>query len=93
MRPAADLAPNMSRQGSAPAPAALRESLRIAGERVGGERVIEVRNPYTGAIVGTVPKASVDEVRRAYALAKRFRPTLSRHDRYRILHRAAELLG
>ncbi len=67
--------------------------MRIAGERVGGERVIEVRNPYTGATVGTVPKASVDDVRRAYALAKRFRPTLSRHDRYRILHRAAELLG
>ncbi|MEP6944219.1 MAG: aldehyde dehydrogenase family protein, partial [Betaproteobacteria bacterium] len=76
----------------APAPA-LRESMRIAGERVGGERVIEVRNPYTGATVGTVPQASIEDVRRAYALAKRFRPTLSRHDRYRILHRAAELLG
>src|SRR4030095_12417482 len=52
-----------------------------------------VHNPYPGVIVGTVPKASVDDVRRAFASAKRFRPTLSRHDRYQILHRAAELLG
>ena len=34
------------------------ESMRIAGDLVGGDRVIEVRNPYTGAVVGTVPKAS-----------------------------------
>ena len=37
---------------------ALHEKMRIGGERVGGSRVIEVHNPYTGAVVGTVPKAS-----------------------------------
>ncbi len=40
----------------------LREKMRIAGEHVGGERTIDVRNPYTGALVGTVPKATPDEV-------------------------------
>ena len=47
----------------------LREKMRIAGERVGGGRAVDVRNPYTGALVGTVPKATVDEVRRAFAIA------------------------
>ena len=51
----------------------LNEKMRIGGKLVGGDRVIEVRNPYTGAIVGTVPKASVDDIRHAFAIAKRFK--------------------
>ncbi len=70
----------------------LREKMRIAGEHVGGDRVIDVHNPYTGARVGTVPKATVDEVRRALAIARGYRAELTRHDRYRILHRAAEII-
>jgi aldehyde dehydrogenase (NAD+) len=70
----------------------LNEKMRIGGKLVGGDRVIDVRNPYTGAIVGTVPKASVDDIRHAFAIAKRFKSTLTRHDRYRISHRAAELI-
>lgn len=70
----------------------LHETMRIAGERVGGTRVIDVHNPYTGARVGTVPKATVDDIRRAFAIAKGYRSQLTRHDRYRILHRAAELI-
>ena len=30
----------------------LRQKMRIAGELVGGERTLDVRNPYTGALVG-----------------------------------------
>ncbi len=71
----------------------LREKMRIAGERVGGDRVIDVHNPYTGSLVGTVPRATVDEVRRAFAIARGYRPQLTRHDRYRILYRAAEIIG
>ncbi|HSN46257.1 MAG TPA: phosphonoacetaldehyde dehydrogenase [Casimicrobiaceae bacterium] len=70
----------------------LRATMRIAGAEVGGERSIEVRNPYTGGLVGTVPKAGVDDLRRAFAIARAFRSPLTRHDRYRILHRAAEIL-
>ncbi len=40
--------------------AVLHAKMRIAGELVGGERTIDVRNPYTGQVVGTVPKATVD---------------------------------
>ena len=32
-----------------------REAMRIAGEKVHGDRVIEVRYPYTGEVVATVP--------------------------------------
>jgi phosphonoacetaldehyde dehydrogenase len=70
----------------------LNEKMRVGGQLVGGDRVIEVRNPYTGAIVGTVPKGGVDEIRRAFAIARRFKSALTRHDRYRISHRAAELI-
>ncbi len=70
----------------------LHETMRIAGEHVGGTRVIDVHNPYTGARVGTVPKATADDIRRAIAIARGYRSTLTRHDRYRILHRAAEII-
>jgi putative phosphonoacetaldehyde dehydrogenase len=75
-----------------PAPA-LEESLRIAGEKIRRDRVIEVRHPYTGAVVGTVPKATLDDARRALGIARAYRPTLTRHDRYRILMRAGELVA
>jgi aldehyde dehydrogenase (NAD+) len=70
----------------------LREKMRIAGSQVGGDRSIDVNNPFTGALVGTVPKATVDEIRRAFAIAKGYRSQLTRHDRYRILYRAAEII-
>jgi putative phosphonoacetaldehyde dehydrogenase len=68
------------------------EALRIDGNKLTRDRVIEVTNPYTGDVVGTVPKASVDDVRLAYEVAARYRPTLSRFERASILNRAAELL-
>jgi phosphonoacetaldehyde dehydrogenase len=69
-----------------------RESMRIAGDKVARDRVIEVRNPYSGALVGTVPKATVDDLRRAFAIARAYRPTLTRYQRYDICRRAAELI-
>ena len=78
---------------NAPTAPVRTESLRIAGERVACERSFEVRYPYTGEVVATVPKATVADVRRAFAIAKQFRSALTRHDRYRILMRAGELIG
>lgn len=68
------------------------EALRIGGEKVTRERIIEVFNPYTGDLVGTVPKASLDDVRRAFSIAKQFRSTLTRFERANILDKAAALL-
>ena len=71
---------------------ALDEKMRIGGERVGGKAVLEVRNPYSGAVVGTVPKGTVDDVRRAFAIAKAYKPALTRYQRYEICKRTAELI-
>ncbi len=70
----------------------LHEKMRIAGALVGEERVIEVHNPYTGALVGTVPKASVEDIQRAITLAKRFHSKLSRFDRYKICYSIADAI-
>jgi putative phosphonoacetaldehyde dehydrogenase len=78
---------------NAPLPPIREEGLRIAGEKVATARSFEVRYPYTGEVVGTAPKATVDDVRRALAIASGFRCRLTRHDRYRILMRASEIIA
>jgi phosphonoacetaldehyde dehydrogenase len=79
--------------GEHPGTAAVRrESLRIAGARIATERVSEVFNPYTRAVVGTVARATVSDVRRAIAIARRFRSALTRYERYRICYQTAEAL-
>lgn len=70
-----------------------REAMRIAGERVNSDRVIEVRYPWTGEVVATVPKATVEDVRRAFAIGRAYKPTLTRHERFRILVKAGELIA
>jgi putative phosphonoacetaldehyde dehydrogenase len=69
------------------------EALRIAGEQVRRDRVIEVRFPYTGEVVATVPKATVEDVRRAFRIAREYKPKLTRYERYRILMRAGEIIA
>ena len=75
------------------APTVIHEALRIAGERVQRDRVIEVRHPYSGELVATVPKATLADVRRALQIARDYRPTLTRHERYRILMKAGEIIA
>jgi putative phosphonoacetaldehyde dehydrogenase len=68
------------------------EALRISGEKVARDRVIDVLNPYTGEVEGTVPKATLEDVRRAFAIAQAYRPKLTRFERATILDKAAALL-
>ena len=68
------------------------EPMRIAGERVDGTRRLEVLDPYTGALAGTVPMASIEQVRNAFAQARAYRPRLSRYERYAICQRTAALI-
>jgi putative phosphonoacetaldehyde dehydrogenase len=68
------------------------EAMRIAGERISNPRVIEVFDPFTGDLVGTVPKGTVEDVRRAFAAAAAYRSPLTRYDRAQILRRCAELV-
>ncbi|HXW73651.1 MAG TPA: phosphonoacetaldehyde dehydrogenase [Steroidobacteraceae bacterium] len=68
------------------------ETLRIGGARVATERSREVFNPYTRALVGTVAQAAIEDVRRAIALARAYRPRLTRYERSRICYQAAAAL-
>jgi len=77
----------------APMPSVRHECLRIAGEKVATERSFEVRYPFTGEVIAMAPKATIYDVRRAIETARRYRCRLSRHDRYRILMRAGELIS
>jgi phosphonoacetaldehyde dehydrogenase len=70
-----------------------REALRIAGEKIHRDRTIEVRYPYTGEVVATVPKATVEDVKRALRIAREYQPKLTRYERYRILMRAGEIIA
>jgi aldehyde dehydrogenase (NAD+) len=69
-----------------------QEALRINGQRIQKERVIEVHNPFNGEVIGTVPKADVIDVRQAIEWAKAYRPQLSRYERSNILMRAADIV-
>lgn len=70
------------------------EAMRIAGERLKGPGPgIEVRDPWRGHVIGTVPDASDEDVDRALEGALRYRATLSRAQRADILERAAELVA
>jgi putative phosphonoacetaldehyde dehydrogenase len=76
-----------------PAVAAVRkEGMRIAGKRVDLDEQIEVRNPYNGVVVGTVPAGRAEHVREAFAKAAAYKPKLTRYERQQILLRTAELL-
>jgi aldehyde dehydrogenase (NAD+) len=66
--------------------------MRIAGKKVSAERGFEVLNPYDGSVVGTVPLASVGQIRETYEKVAPYKATLSRHDRSKILRKAAEIL-
>ena len=61
-------------------------------DRANKKGVIEVRNPYNRQVVGSVPKATVAEVRKMIETAHAYKAKLTRHERATILQRAAALL-
>ena len=68
--------------------------MRIAGEKVDGDtgKVVEVYNPYNGELVGTVPRASREQVANAFEIAANYKPTLTRYERQQILSKTAEII-
>ncbi|WFU36504.1 phosphonoacetaldehyde dehydrogenase [Bradyrhizobium brasilense] len=74
-------------------PAVRHEQMRIAGSFVDTDEHVEVFNPYTNRVVGTVPAARPEHVRSAFARAAAFKPKLTRYERQRILLRTAEILA
>lgn len=68
------------------------EVLRIGGERVARDRTLDVINPFSRERVGTVPLATLDDVRRAYRIAQSYQAKLTRYERSNILQKASALL-
>jgi putative phosphonoacetaldehyde dehydrogenase len=69
------------------------EAMRIAGTRVDTEERIDVYNPYTNKLVGTVSTARPEHVRAAFAKAKAFKSKLTRYERQQILLKTSEILA
>ncbi len=67
----------------------------MSGRWLDKEDKIEVINPYDGSVVDTVPRADADDVEQALASAVRGSDAMAQlpgYERYKILHKAAELL-
>jgi putative phosphonoacetaldehyde dehydrogenase len=73
-------------------PPVRREAMRIAGRLVETGDTLDVLNPYTNEVIGTVPAARPEHVRDAFAKARAFKPKLTRYERQQILQRTAEIL-
>ncbi len=68
------------------------DSLRIGASRVATARQAGVHNPYTGGLAGSVPMATVADVRHAIEVARAYKPTLTRYERYQVCYKAAALI-
>ena len=69
-----------------------KEAMRIGGEKVHSDAVIEVRYPYTNDVIGTVPAGTADHAKQAFEIAAHYRPRLTRYERQQILFKTAELI-
>jgi len=73
------------------------DAMRLAGRKVGAGRSAElsiaVFNPYTEQQIGSVPKATLDEVRDTFKAAHSYKPKLTRFERAAILNRAANIIS
>ena len=68
------------------------DAMRIGGEKVFADEVIEVHYPYTGQVIGTVPAGGADHAARAFEVAAAYRCQLTRYERQQILFRTAEMI-
>ena len=68
------------------------EPMRLAGRHVDTDASIDVMNPYTGGVAGTVPAGTAEHAREAFDIAAGYKAKLTRYERQQILFRAAELI-
>ena len=69
-----------------------REGMRIGGETIYTDEVVEIRYPYTDEVIGTVPAGTAEHARKAFEIAAAYQPKLTRYERQQILFSAAELI-
>jgi phosphonoacetaldehyde dehydrogenase len=79
-----------------PVPAATKvrhETMRIAGRKVDTADRVEVFNPYTNEVIGTIPRGTHEHAREAFRIAAAYKPKLARYERQKILMTTAEKLA
>jgi putative phosphonoacetaldehyde dehydrogenase len=70
----------------------IETSCYVAGEALRGEGVLEVKSPWSGEVVGRMRLANREDVDRAIATAREYKPALTRFQRHQILDKARELV-
>jgi putative phosphonoacetaldehyde dehydrogenase len=70
----------------------IAEAMRIGGRKVSTEAVVPVHYPYTNEVIGTVPAGRPEHAAQAFAIARAYKPKLSRYERQQVLFRTAELI-
>ena len=68
----------------------------VAGQWIDKDQKIEVRNSYDNSVIDTVPRADRADIERALQSAERGARAMAKltsYERWKILHRAAELLA
>ncbi len=68
------------------------EAMRIGGEKVTTDDVVEVLYPYNDQVIGTVPAGSAEHAKRAFEIAANYKPNLTRYERSQILSKAAQII-
>ena len=66
--------------------------MRIAGQLIDADDVINVHYPFTNEVIGTVPAGSASHARQAIEIAAGYTSKLTRYERQQILFKTAELL-
>lgn len=69
-----------------------REGMRIGGEKVFTDDIIEVHYPYTEECIGTVPAGRAEHAAKAFDIAAAYKASLSRYERQKILLKTAQLI-
>ncbi len=75
-------------------PIAMRhETMRIAGHKVDTVDRVPVHYPWTNEVIGTVPAGTAEHAREAFAIARAYKPKLTRYERQKILLNAAKIIA
>lgn len=75
-----------------PTPSIRHEAMRIGGQKVFADSVVEVRYPFTSDIIGTVPAGTRAHAAQAFEIAANYQANLTRYERQQILFKTADLI-
>src|SRR3990172_96707 len=69
------------------------DAMRIAGRKVDTDERLDIVHPYSGRVIGSVPRGRAEHARDAICIGHGFKSKLTRYERQRILLTAAGKLS